>query len=156
MAVSNTSQTTDYTFSNATANSSLTTTFSNLIFPLSYTFNLSAGPTSGTATAGGVTSVNGLTASNSQTNNVSSFLFSLFTGANQSLSFQEVGSNFSYSGTTGAPSNTLFFGGGQTVDATTTLTYTYTANSTDAPEPMSLALLGSGLAGLAALRRRKA
>ena len=58
----------------------------------------------------------------------------------------------------------VFFGGDALAGGTTTVTYTYTAASAPVPplrpnpvpEPMSLALLGAGLLGTLALRRKRA
>jgi hypothetical protein len=57
-----------------------------------------------------------------------------------------------YSGSTGAPGGTVFFGGDANSVGTATVTYTYTP----VPEPSTLALLGLGVMGFAAAIRRSA
>jgi hypothetical protein len=58
---------------------------------------------------------------------------------------------------TGNPNPGVSFSGDAEADGVTTVTYTYTATTTTStPEPASLALLGFGLIGLSAFRRRKA
>lgn len=112
---------------------------------------LSAGPFSGT-TSGTVTALNG--AVDTDTNSVSPLAadFHFYETPTVLINTVLFGGSGTYTGV-GPSDGTFFFGGGYSGTATETLTYDYTPRRV--PEPLTLSLFGAGLAGAAALRRRK-
>ena len=151
--IATSSATADVGIFNATA-SSLSFTNAQATIPVTITTPLSvvnqtltAGPFSGNA-APGTNDFPGITGSATYDVLVAAGNFSLFEvpgGSNQSYSVVVGTGNYS-----GNSSFGLFFGGSATAGGTTQIIYTY-----NAPEPLSVALLGLGLAGLGVVRRRR-
>lgn len=110
----------------------------------------SATQASGTA-APGITDFAGLTGTTSYTTTISAANFSAFEGPSGTVAFtfESLLDGASFSGSTGAPSNTLYFGGGANLGVTVTVDYS------NAPEPASMALFGTAMAGLGVIRRRR-
>jgi hypothetical protein len=150
VAVSNASPTTDYAFTNGNAALTLFTTGPGGFFNSLLT---SATVANGTALQNSVTFFSGLTGISSAATNIGSSNFASYEGvglANLIFDALVVGTNFS--GNSAAPSNTLFFGGGANLGVDVSIEYDFTVA---APEPASVALIGTAMAGLGVARRRR-
>ena len=146
VAVNNTSAT-DYSFTNGTASVNMILTGPGGLFQLLTT---SATVASGTAFANSTTNFPGLTGTTTYTTTLSGASLAPFEGTgNFSLTFVGLTGSGAFSGTSSAPSNTLFFGGGANIGVDVT------ADFQNAPEPASLAVLGTAIAGIGIMRRRK-
>lgn len=145
VAVSNTSQTTDYGFTNGTATVLIQLTGAGATTVLT----TSATVSTGTAFKNATTNFPGLTGTTTYTTTISGASLSPYEGTgNFTLNFLGLSGSGSYSGTSGAPSNTLFFGGGASIGVNVI------ADFQNVPEPASLAILATAIAGIGMMRRR--
>jgi hypothetical protein len=145
VAVNNVSGT-DYGFTNGTA-----TVIIGLTGPggLSTYLNTVATVSMGTALGNSITNFAGLTGPTTFTTTITGASLATYEGPGTvTLNFLGITGSGSFNGTSSAPSNTLFFGGGANIGVDVT------ADFVNAPEPASLALLGSALAGIGFIRRR--
>jgi hypothetical protein len=119
------------------------------------TVNTSAGPFAGTAAANHVTTIAGLTNTNSNSVFVPFADFALYKNPPSGLllSFHTLGLSGTYSGIDVESSGDLSFGGSAKLGGTTTLIYTYDAVTT--PEPTMFGALAIGMAGLGFVARRR-
>jgi hypothetical protein len=141
---------TDYAFTNGNASVSLITSGPGGFFDFLTT---TATVASGTALTGQVTNFSGLTGSNSATFNIASSNFASYEGLGLSnMTFNALVTSTNFSGSSAAPSNALFFGGGANLGVDVTITYDYTSA---APEPASIALIGTAITGIGVVRRRR-
>lgn len=109
---------------------------------------------SGTVAANSTQNYPGLTGSQTSSNTVTTGLSSFEGVGSNNLSFAATVLSSSFSGTTSAPSNTLYFGGGSSLGVDLTVVYDYTATSV--PEPTTLALMGTAIIGIGLVRRKRA
>jgi hypothetical protein len=147
--VYNNSGSTNYGFTNASTSIPLTLTVDGVTdSPVA-----TAGPTSGTATHGTVTPFGSLSGTGTQTN--SSADLAQFQGwGNQTIDANMTSGMFTAGGTGGTGSaGHLFFGGLATAGAVAVFQYTFTEQYV--PEPVTSALVGGALVGVALLARRK-
>jgi hypothetical protein len=139
---------TNYTFTNGFAQ-----IFLNATGPGGFNQNLITAATvaSGTATANTTSTFPGLTSSNTTGSiSIPSADFLSYEGVGlANLTFDALVINTSFSGSSSAPDSTLFFGGAANLGVTVTVDYEY------APEPTSIALIGTAMAGLGIVRRRR-
>ena len=145
VAVNNVSGT-DYGFTNGTA-----TVIINLTGPggLNTFLTTVATVTSGTAFGSSITNFPGLTGTTTYTTTISGAGLAAYEGiGNITLNFLGLTGSGSFNGTSSAPSDTLFFGGGAHIGVDVTATFE------NAPEPASLAILGSAIIGIGMIRRR--
>ena len=147
VGVNNHSTTTDYGFTNATA-----TVLLDLTGPggLSNTLSTTATQASGTALANSITNFPGLTSGTTYSVTLTGANLAAYEGTGSvSLNFLALTGGALFGGTTSAPNNTLFFGGGANLGVNVMIDYQ------NVPEPASLAILGSAMLGMGLIRRRR-
>jgi hypothetical protein len=144
--VSNTSPT-DYTFTNGNAAVTLFTSGPGGFATLLTTTSTVA---SGVALANSVSTFPGLTSANTTAAiSIPSGNFTSYEGVGPAnLTFDALVTGTNFSGSSAAPGSTLFFGGSANLGVTVTVDYEY------APEPASIALIGTAMVGFGAIRRR--
>ena len=108
---------------------------------------------SGTAAANSITSCAVTSATGSSEDFISTGLSAWETPPADVAGLSLTLGGFSFSGTTNAPSFSLFFGGAANVSATVTVQYDYIIPS-GTPEPTTMALMGGALLGLGLLGKR--